>query len=289
MATQSPWILETSPETFQEDVIERSHELPVVIDFWAAWCQPCRLLGPMLEKLAAEHQGKFLLVKVDVDDPALQPLAGAFGVQSIPAVFAVRDGRIADHFVGVMPEAQIRAWLEGLLPSESETLADEAADLELADPLAAETRYREAIAANPNESGPRIGLARLLVSQDRLEEARQAVEDLAKLEVLDAAGEQVHGELSLQLLGKQVGDSRQAQAAFQAAPQDRSLQLRLAYALAAEGRYQEAMDQCLQLIQKDRSGTGEEARRMMVHIFHALGPEHPLADEYRRRLTMLLY
>jgi putative thioredoxin len=123
--TTSSFVIEATAKSLQQDVIERSQSVPVVIDFWAEWCGPCRMLGPVLEKLASEYNGKFLLAKVNVDTES--ELAAQFGVRSIPAVFAVRGGKAVDGFVGVQPESAIRAWIDRLLPTPAETLAAEAA------------------------------------------------------------------------------------------------------------------------------------------------------------------
>jgi len=122
--TTSSFVIEVTAQNFQQDVIERSHSVPVVIDFWATWCGPCRMLGPVLEKLAREYDGTFRLAKVDTD--AESELALQFGVRSIPAVFAVRDGKAVDGFVGVQPESVIRTWIDRLLPTPAETLAAQA-------------------------------------------------------------------------------------------------------------------------------------------------------------------
>ena len=289
MADKSPWIITATAATLQAEVLDRSAEVPVVLDFWAAWCQPCRMLGPVLERLADQHQGKFLLVKVDIEDPQLAPVANAFGVESIPAVFALKNGKIVDQFVGVLPEDELQAWIERLLPSPAEALTDQAEALEVVDPATAEVKYREAIGLLPNDTGPRISLARLLLSQNRLDEARQEIEDLAAAGVLGAEGERVHAELTLQLQARQAGSLEQVQAAAETSPSDLGLQLKLAQVLAAAGEHQKAMDLCLTLVQKDRQGIGEKARELMVHVFHVLGPESDLASTYRRKLTMLLY
>ena len=287
MSDTHAWVVETSHASFQQDVIDRSREVPVVLDFWSERCQPCRLLGPLLEKLAEECQGKFVLVKANTDQ--MPDLAAAFGVSAIPAVFALRDGAVVDQFLGLLPEPQIRAWLEAILPSEAENLAGEAQSLEATDPRAAEVKYREAVKLSPNDTSARVGLARLLLAQDRVEEARQAIEELAAVGALDAAGEAVQAELTVALEGREAGSVDACRAAAEASPDDPDVQLRLAKSLAARGEHQEAMDVCLRLIPKDRAGIGEQARQLMVHIFHLLGPQSELAGDYRRKLTMVLY
>lgn len=287
MSEKSPWIVETSQETFQHDVIVRSADVLVVVDFWAEWCQPCRLLGPVLAKLADEHQGKFVLVKADAEK--LPDVAASFGVSSIPAVFAIREGKVADQFLGLLPEPEIRAWLERLLPGDAENLAAEARQLEPTDPEAAEARYREALEMMPSEASAKVGLARMLLAQDRLDEGCRVIGELAAAGVLDAEGEQLQAELVIRLEGTKAGDVGECRAAVEAAPDDLPLQLMLAKSLAAAGEHEEAMQICLDLIQRDREGHGEPAREQMVYIFHVLGPESEFTAQYRRRLTMALY
>jgi putative thioredoxin len=287
MSGTSPWIVETSPETFQQDVIERSRHLPVVVDFWAAWCQPCQLLGPVLEKLAEDFQGKFVLVKADTDQ--MPDVAAALHVSSIPAVFGFRDGMLVDQFVGLLPEPHVRAWLERMLPSPAETLTAEARALEETDPKTAEAKYREATQLMPGGAAASVGMARMLLAQDRLDEARQAIDELAAAGLLDAEGEHVQAELVIGLEAKQAGDLEKCRAEADASPDDLALQLKLAKSLAGAGEHREAMDVCLHLIQRDRHGLGEKARELMVHVFHLLGPESELAGDYRRKLTMALY
>ena len=287
MSDKSPWIVETSHQTFQQDVIDRSGDVPVVIDFWAEWCQPCRLLGPILDKLADELQGKFVLVKANTDQ--MPDVAASFGVSSIPAVFALREGKVVDRFLGLLPEPQIRAWLERLIPSPAENLAAEARGLEQTDPQAAEASYRETIQLMPSEASAKVGLARMLLAQDRLQEGRQVIDELAAAGLLDAEGERLEAELVIGLEGKQAGSVQECRAAAEAAPDNLQIQLKLAKSLAAAGEHEEAMQVCLALIQKDRHGLGEQARELMVYVFHLLGPESELASDYRRKLTMVLY
>lgn len=284
---QHAWVVETSHARFQQDVIEQSRQVPVVLDFWSERCQPCRLLSPLLERLAAEGRGKFVLAKANIDQ--MPDVAGAFGVSAVPTVFALRDGAVVDQFVGLLPEPQIRTWLEAIVPSEAENLAGEAQSLEAVDPESAETKYREAIELSPNGAAARVGLARLLLTQDRVEEARQTIEGLAAVGALDAEGEAVEAELTLALDGKEAGSVDACRAAAEASPDDPNRELRLAKSLAASGQYEEAMDICLRLIPRDRAGVGEQARQIMVRIFHFLGPESELAGNYRRKLTMALY
>jgi putative thioredoxin len=174
----SPWILEASEANFQQEVVERSRQMLVVVDFWAAWCQPCRLLGPVLEKVARDYGGKFLLVKAETEK--LPGIAAGFGVEAIPAVYALRDGQLVDFFVGVRDEKQIRAWIDRLLPSPAETLVAEARSLETTDPDKAAQKYAQAAELDANLASAKIGLAGLRLSQGRVDEARALIDELEK-------------------------------------------------------------------------------------------------------------
>jgi len=287
MSKERPHIIVAESKTFEKEVIERSNDVPVVVDFWAQWCGPCRLLGPVLEKLADEYEGAFVLVKAETDQ--LPDVAAGFGVRSIPAVFGLRNGKVVDSFVGALPEPAVRIWLERLLPTPAEKLVAEAQRLEPTDPATAETKYREAIALGPTEPSAKIGLARLLLSLGRLDESQSLVADLEGRGFLEPEAERLRAELTLRTQARQSGGIEAARAAVVANPNDRSLQLKLAEALAAGGKYVEALDLCLRLVEEDRKGVGEQARHTMLQIFHLLPEDSQLLSEYRRKLSLVLY
>ena len=287
MADAVSSIIETTVETFEKDVVERSHEVPVVVDFWATWCEPCQALGPTLEKLVREYQGKFLLVKINVDE---QPdLAAAFGVQSIPHVFALRDGQAVNQFLGNLPEDQIRVWLDQFLPSPYESAMSEAAALDQTDPKAAEARYRAALQLIPGESAPKIGLARVLVAQERDGESRGLILELEARGFLEPEAENVKAELDLRAAAHDSGGLAECRSAVAADPNNLKLQLQLADALAAAHQYPEALEICLQIVQKDKAVMGEAVRETMVKMFQVLGTSSELAQAYRRKLAVALY
>jgi putative thioredoxin len=283
----SSWIVETSAQTFSEDVVERSRQVPVVVDFWAPWCHPCRLLGPELEKLANEYGGKFVLVKANSDQ--MPEVAAQFGVQAIPAVFGLRDGQIVDGFAGVLPEDQIRAFLEGLFPSEAEVLAAQGRELEAADAAAAEAKYREALARDSGQPVAKVGLARVLLAQGRFEESKQIVDELAGAGMHDAEVEALEAELTVRRHGKEAPSVADCRAAAEAAPDDLRLQQKLADALAAQQQYEDALAIYLKLIQADKAQFGESAKEAMVNIFHLLPADSDLVGTYRRKLAAALY
>ena len=283
MNTENPHIVEATPETFEREVIERSATVPVVVDFWAEWCGPCKRLGPLLEALAGEYGGKFVLVKADTE--RMPEIAGSFGVQSIPAVYGLRDGQVVDGFVGLLPESAIRAFLDRLLPTPAEQAVAEAAALAATDPAAAESRYREAIDLAPKESKARIGLARLHRAQGRTDEARALIAELERRGYLEPEAEALKAELTL---GAHAGGVEAARAAVAADPADLAARLGLAEALAAAGEYPEALDLGLDLVERDRRGVGESARKTMLAIFNVLPADSDLVKEYRRKLSVVL-
>lgn len=278
----SPWIINTTAETFEQDVFEKSHEAVVIVDFWAAWCAPCRQLAPILEGLAKELDGKFILVKANTEE--VPEAAGQFQVSGIPAVFAVIDGEIVDGFQGALPEDQIRAWLDSL--AAASTLA-EAKRLEQLSPEGAEAKYRNLVEQSPNDFEAKIGLGRTLLAQERIDECQEIIDELEKRGFLEPEAEKVKAALELQgMKGEDVSEVRTQAAAD---PDNFNLQLQLAEALAGAQEYEEALQICLTIVEKDRKGVGDTARQVMIDIFRVLPDDSELTTNYRRKLSLALY
>jgi putative thioredoxin len=288
-AGSSSYIIEATSENFQRQVIGRSADVPVVIDFWAEWCGPCRMLGPVLERLAEDYGGQFVLAKVDTErEPGL---SADFGVRSIPAVFAVRDGQVVDGFIGVQPEAAIRGWLDRLLPTPAQRIAAEARRLEPDDPRAAEEKYNAALSLDPDLVPAQIGLARIALADGRLEDAQARILEMERRDgFLEPEAERLKAEIILRLQGRQAGGSVEAaRAALAEHPDDPELKFQLAEALAAAGQYADALALCLDLVERHRkAGVGDRARQTMIAIFQLFPPDSELVTEYQRQLSMVL-
>ena len=283
----SDWVVSTTDASFAEDVIERSKTLPIVVDFWAEWCQPCRMLTPLLEKLAEESQGAFLLVKANTEENP--SAANEFGVQSIPAVFGLRDGKVVDAFMGVLPEDQIREWLKRVLPSEVEELLARAQSLINEDVESAETLLVRAMELDPRDERARIEMLQLLLQENRLEECTTLLEELEARGFLEPEAERVKAALNLQRQGGQATNLEACRDAVANHPDDPAALLRLAEVLAASHDYQEALQTALQVVQLATDDLRDSGRQLMLDVFRLLPDDSELTREYRRKLSMALF
>ena len=279
------WVKVVTDGTFDREVIEQSRRVPVVIDFWAPWCAPCRALGPVLERLAEEHGGAFVLAKINVDENP--QVSTAFGIRSIPAVKAVHEGEVVDEFVGALPEATLRQFLRGILPSESDRLAEEACSAEhRGDRDGALALYRRALEGDPNHPVARLGLGRLLSDSD----ADAALAELDR--VLPATAERTEADrLAARLrLGRENGPGdAELRARLQMEPNDLEARLKLARLLAARQEYEAALAHLLEVVKRDRSYEDEAGRKSMLDIFQILGSANPLTEKYRSELARVLF
>lgn len=276
-------IVELSLENFRAEVLERSRTVPVLVDFWATWCAPCRTLGPILERLAAEHAGRFVLAKADID--RLAELAEAFGVQSVPTVALVRDGQIVDGFVGALPEARVRELLARHLGPVSDPLAEAAALESQGQRAQARARLEAELGARPGAAAVRAQLSRLCALDGDDARARELLAGLddagRELEAARAAGN------LLELRARQA-ELAPLQAAVQAAPRDAGARLALGRALLSAGGHAEALAELYRAAELELGFQGGEPRRALIEAFGVLGEEHPLTREYRRKLSHLL-
>ncbi|VTR95519.1 thioredoxin : Thioredoxin OS=Maricaulis maris (strain MCS10) GN=Mmar10_2938 PE=4 SV=1: Thioredoxin: TPR_20 [Gemmata massiliana] len=282
----SQWVVEGTMENFQQVVVDGSRERPIVIDFWAPWCGPCRALAPLLEKLANEKAGEFLLVKINTDENP--DLAQMFQVEGIPAVFAVRDGQVVNNFTGLLPEEQLRAFIDDLsaeAPAPAEpTPLDQAVELEAHDRGAAGNAYRAMLATAPDDPAARVGLARVLLSAPGNEP--QAIPLLSGVDFGDFATEAQRLKAIIYL--REVPHADADLAAAQTAPTAEA-KVALARILAARSDYTGAMDELLAAADDDRQLGRTAVRDLMLKVFEVIGPRSPQTDDYRKRLQSRLY
>lgn len=282
------WIADVNEQTFEREVIERSHKVPVIVDFWAPWCAPCRTLGPLLERLADEYQGAFFLAKVNVDQNPY--LAQALNVQSIPAVKVIRDGALVTEFVGAQPESVLRQLLSQLLPSEADSLAAEARNLEEDGKLQeVETLYRAALEKDAGQARALLGLAQILIGRGEEEQALALLEKVPINAAEHSEAQKLSAQLRLKRIAAEAGDENEYRARLAANPADLDARYGLSQALAASGRYEEALVELLEMVKQDRAYRDDGARKAMLDIFEIVGSRSPLAEHYRSELAKVLF
>jgi putative thioredoxin len=288
-------IKETTTQSFVKDVIEESRRQPVLIDFWAPWCGPCRQLTPVLEKAVRAAKGKVKLVKMNIDEHPSIP--GQMGIQSIPAVIAFVGGQPADGFMGALPESQVNAFIEKLTkgvpaigePNIADILKEAEAVLAEGDPAGAAQIYAEALALDATNIAALAGLAKCYLTTDAIEQAKQTLAMVPESRRNDPAVKAVQAAIDLAEQAQSVGPVTELEQRIAANPLDHQARFDLATALNALGSRKEATDQLLNIVKRDRKWNEDGARKQLVQFFEAWGGADEATIDGRKRLSTILF
>jgi putative thioredoxin len=291
-AAPATGVKDTTTQTFVKDVIEESKRQPVLVDFWAEWCGPCKQLAPVLEKVVRATKGKVKLVKMDIDKHPSIP--GQLGIQSIPAVFAFVNGQPVDGFLGALPESQVMAFIERVtkdrVGGEEQDLlktADEA--LAKGDAAGAADLYAQVLAQDSGNIGALAGLARSYVSTGAIEQAKQTLALVPEAKHSDPAVAAARAALEVAEQAQSVGPIAELEQKVAANPLDHQARFDLAVALNSKGRRQEAVDNLLAIVKRDRKWSDDGARKQLVQFFEAWGPTDEATVDGRKRLSSVLF
>ena len=283
----SETIVDVSIENAQQYVIDESFNRPVVVDFWADWCQPCKTLMPILEKIAKEYEGAFLLAKVNADDQ--QMLAGQFGVRSLPTVMVIQDGQPVDGFAGAQPEAQVREMLEKYLPKPWDNM------LSQAQALAAEEKYAEALPilksayeASSMQADIAFAYSAVLIHLKRIAEVKEVVGKV-KLADQNQEYEKLLAQIELAENAKRAPELEALERAHKDNPDDKDVCYELAVQYGQNDFHREALEQLLNLLKSDINFRDGEAKKLYIDILKVLGGADPIAADYQRKLYTMLY
>ncbi|WP_050425222.1 thioredoxin [Bradyrhizobium tropiciagri] len=288
-------IKETTTQTFVKDVIEESRRQPVMIDFWAPWCGPCRQLTPILEKAVKNAKGRVKLVKMNIDEHPQIP--GQMGIQSIPAVIAFVNGQPADGFMGAVPESQVNAFIEKITkgvpaagePNLTEVLAEADAVLAEGDAEGAAQIYAEVLAHDATNIAALAGLAKCYMTTGAVEQAKQTLAMVPESKRNDAAVKAVQAAIDLAEQAQSVGPIAELEQKVAANPLDHQARFDLATALNAMNKRAEATEQLLAIVKRDRKWNDDGARKQLVQFFEAWGGTDEATVEGRRRLSTILF
>lgn len=294
-AAPESYIKDTTTAGFTKDVLEESRRQPVMVDFWAPWCGPCKQLTPVLEKVVNEAGGRVKLVKLNIDDHPSIP--GQLGIQSIPAIVAFQDGRPVDGFMGAVPESQIKEFIDKIAgPDAGDPKAEIEAALTEANQLLADNDYEGAgqlfgavMQADPENAAAVAGIAECMIGVGQHERASELISSLPEELKADAAVQLVSKKLAQYEEARKLGDPQALQQALALNADDHESRLKLAKILNAQGQREEAAEQLLIIMRKDRTFDDDGARRQLVEFFEAWGFKDPASVSGRRKLSSILF
>lgn len=282
-ASHPDWIIDTTDESFENDVILASQNQIVLVDFWASWCQPCRLLAPNLEDAVSRFNGDVRLVKVNTE--IAPETAQSFQVESIPIVYAFTDGKPIDYFQGVIEADEIAGWIEQLQIHRNIMSADSLTDT---DPAAAVEAWNTLLAKDGENAILQIGLARALSMSGRTNEAAALIDKLEERGFLEPEAEKVKAIIALSS-GSEDSDLTSARSKYSENPDNHQCAMEFAEALAAASEYEEAFQIAIDVYAADKLGVGKNAHQFLLTAFKALPEDDELVHKYRRKLAMLMY
>jgi putative thioredoxin len=285
-------VRDTTTQTFAKDVLEASRQQPVLVDFWAPWCGPCKTLGPVIEKAVRAAKGAVKLVKMNIDDHP--SIAGQLGIQSIPAVIAFQNGQPVDGFIGALPESQVKAFIDRLAgpagPTEADQLiAEGEALLAAGDVPAGAELFSAVLEAEPESVPAALGLARCMIAANDMVRAREILDRLPATAASDPNVAAVRAQLDLAAQTEALGDAGPLEARISANPADHQARFDLALLLNARGDREAAVDHLLEIMRRDRNWNEEGARKQLLQFFEAWGPMDEATRAGRRRLSSMLF
>jgi putative thioredoxin len=283
----TPHVFDATADTFEADVLDRSLQVPVLIDFWAEWCGPCKTVGPILEKLAGEYNGAFVLAKIDVDRE--QQLAAAFQIRSIPTIILVKDGQPVDGFPGAMPEGQLREFLagHGIVPAEEAPAALEPSPAEPADPHAEVQRLRRETDAAPDDHGLKLDLAVALLATGATDEAGRLLDALPANLATDDRALRARATLTFAAVLRDAPQAPVLEAAIASDPGDLRARHLLGARHMVEGRHEAALKEFMEMLRRDRGFDDGLPRKALIEAFRVIDDDE-LVPRYRRQMSSLL-
>jgi putative thioredoxin len=291
-ATADDLVKDTTTQTFRKDVIEESRRQPVLVDFWAPWCGPCKQLTPLLEKSVRSAKGAVKLVKMNIDEHPAIP--GQMGIQSIPAVIAFVNGQPVDGFMGALPESQVTAFLARLTKQdihneEKELLKSADAALVAGDPAGAAELYSELLASDPANVHALAGLARSHLETGNIEQAKHTLAQVPEAKRNETSVAAARAALEVAEQAAHLGPVAELEQKVASNPLDHQARFDLALALNGNNRRQEALDQLIEIVRRDRKWNDDAARKQLVQFFEAWGPTDEHTVSGRRRLSSILF
>lgn len=286
--SDSPFIIDVTAENFEAVVIEGSKTQPVLVDFWAPWCNPCQMLIPVVSKLAEAFNGQFILAKINTDEN--QELAGANGVKSLPTVKMFKDGVAVDEFMGALPEGEVRAFIEKHIEQQVNPMYEQAMQAyEAGDTEQALGLLNQVLAEEPNNASLKIDIADVLVTHKDYEGAIAVINSLSDEQKVDANANELIAQINMKQRLENAPPTDKLEQRIEKDENDLEAYILLSDAYAASNNIEPAFELLLTVMKKDRSFNDDAGRKGLINLFDALGAEHPLTKTYRRKMFSLMH